>query len=84
MLFAPPAPDPSESDEEESYYDVKGKGPDRQWEMVPIPETPGTAYGGSFPLSPTTPRTRAFNTLQGDIRPPKPAFPPPPKKARKK
>ena len=75
----------SADEEDEKHYDGKGKISDeRQWEMVPIPETPGTSYGGSFPLSPTTPRTRAFNALQGDVRTPKMAFPPPPKKARKK
>ena len=81
MLFSPE----KKEEDEESFTESKGKHPQEpQWEMVPIPETPGTAYSRHFPLSPTTPRTRAFNALEGDRPIPKPQFPPPPKKARKK
>lgn len=60
ILFAPEKVE----DDEESYYESKGKYADEpQWEMVPIPETPGTSYGMSLP--PQTPRTRAFNKLDG-------------------
>lgn len=36
--------------------------PAREWEMVQIPPTPGTIGGMK---SPVTPRTRAFNELEG-------------------
>jgi hypothetical protein len=68
IAFAPP----KKEIDEESFYETKGRYPDEpQWEMVPIPETPGTAYGGNFPQ---TPRTRAFNALDGAFNRPKPKF----------
>src|ERR1700712_3333236 len=87
MLFAPTKK--GDVEEQETYTESKGKEPmvedEQQWEMVRIPETPGTVNGMTdFPLSPTTPRTRAFNTLGGD-RGRLPSrdqhFPPPPTKA---
>jgi hypothetical protein len=35
---------------------------EHQWEMVRIPETPGTTGGLKSPI---TPRTKAFNVLEG-------------------
>lgn len=61
-IFSPP---PAESVEEEVIFPSEGKSHqevERQWEMVPIPPTPGTTGGLK---SPTTPRTRAFNNLEG-------------------
>jgi len=63
MLFAPEI-DP----DDELLSPGSGKEPEeeRQWEMVRIPETPGTTGGLK---SPTTPRTRAFNDLEGSAGP---------------
>lgn len=50
---------------------------ERQWEMVPVPDTPG------MPKSPMTPRTTAFKALEGGGDLPLRNggyFPPPPKK----
>ena len=61
MLFAPEV-DP---DEEAMSPFAGTKIPEeeeRQWEMVRIPETPGTTGGLKSPM---TPRTKAFNTLEG-------------------
>lgn len=84
MLFAP---QPGAKDvESEKYNESKGKEPaaEQQWEMVPVPETPGRG-GNRGPLSPTTPRTRAFNALDGGASglPFREHFPPPPTKAKK-
>jgi len=73
MLFAP-----SVRDSDEESFVEKGKGREEKWEMVPIPETPKTPYGG-MPMSPMTPRTKAFQSLAG----PPMVFPPPPRKAKK-
>jgi hypothetical protein len=87
MLFAP-APG---ADDEESFAESKGKQVDqRQWEMVPVPATPGTPFG-RMPMSPMTPRTKAFQTLDGDTRrlsyresyQAPMSFPPPPKQPLK-
>jgi hypothetical protein len=83
IFFAPgkKSDDPEETD---TYTESKGKEPmvdEQQWEMVRIPETPGA--GRDFPLSPTTPRTRAFNTLGGGRPAGNQHFPPPPTKAKK-
>lgn len=59
MLFAP------EYDPDEDLLSPSGgKEPEdeRQWEMVRIPDTPGTTGGLKSPI---TPRTRAFNDLEG-------------------
>jgi len=85
MLFAP---QPGTKDvESEKYIEKKGKEPaaEQQWEMVPVPETPGLGVVRG-PLSPTTPRTRAFNALDGGASglPFREHFPPPPTKATKK
>jgi len=69
------------TDDESEYNDDKGKSPatrEQQWEMMRIPDTPGTTGGLK---SPVTPRTRAFNTLGGggDL-PLRQHFPPPPTK----
>jgi hypothetical protein len=67
--------------DEESYTNDKGKAPahHQQWEMMRIPDTPGTTGGLK---SPATPRTRAFNSLGGDGGglPFREQFPPPPTK----
>ncbi|KAI4260096.1 MAG: hypothetical protein LQ352_000475 [Teloschistes flavicans] len=53
-----------------SYSLARGKSGDvespqqRPWEMMQVPATPGTAGGL---MSPTTPRTTAFNTLSGKV-----------------
>ncbi|KAI4104211.1 MAG: hypothetical protein L6R37_003380 [Teloschistes peruensis] len=53
-----------------SYSLASGKSGDvespqqRPWEMMQVPATPGTAGGL---MSPTTPRTTAFNTLSGKM-----------------
>ncbi|KAL8642123.1 MAG: hypothetical protein Q9228_001148 [Teloschistes exilis] len=53
-----------------SYSLASGKSGDvespqqRPWEMMQVPATPGTAGGL---MSPTTPRTMAFNTLSGKM-----------------
>jgi hypothetical protein len=88
ILFAPEG----NPDDEESIAESKGKQADRQWEMVPVPATPGTPFG-RMPMSPMTPRTKAFQSLEGDTRrlsyrqsypePPPLSFPPPPTKAKK-
>jgi hypothetical protein len=88
MLFAPAVG----ADDEESIGEAKGKEVDRQWEMVPVPATPGTPFG-RMPMSPMTPRTKAFQTLDGDTRrlsvrqgypePPQMSFPPPPTRPKK-
>jgi hypothetical protein len=89
ILFAPEAG----ADDEESFTESKGKQvDDRQWEMVPVPATPGTPFG-RMPMSPMTPRTKAFQTLDGESRRlsvrqsypnPQPlSFPPPPTKPKK-
>jgi hypothetical protein len=39
---------------------VDDREPEPQWEMVPIPQTPG-----NMPMSPMTPRTKAFSSLNG-------------------
>lgn len=61
MLCAP------EADPEENLISPIGSGKEpeeeRQWEMVRIPETPGTTGGLKSPI---TPRTRAFNDLDGE------------------
>lgn len=74
MLFAP-----SKREEDDESFVEKGKGREEKWEMVPIPETPRTPYG-AMPMSPMTPRTKAFQNLAGA---PTLMFPPPPKKAKK-
>jgi len=55
-----------EDDDEESMFNGKGKGAESEqdWEMVPIPKTPGSTMAG-YPMSPTTPRTKAFRALDG-------------------
>ncbi len=87
VLFAPEASD----DDEESIAESKGKHIDqRQWEMVPVPATPGTPFG-RMPMSPMTPRTKAFQTLDGDTRrlsyresyQAPMSFPPPPTRPKK-
>jgi len=82
------APEPKPEDEEKLPIESKGKEPERQWEMVPIPATPGTPFG-RLPMSPMTPRTKAFQALEGEAKglpfrqrypePPPLSFPPPPK-----
>jgi hypothetical protein len=61
MLFAPIR---SSTDDERSISSGKVRvsdlPPEREWEMVRIPETPGTAGGMKSPM---TPRTRAYNDL---------------------
>lgn len=42
-----------------------GEWPEREWEMVRIPDAPGTTGGMKSPLPPVTPRTQAFNALDG-------------------
>lgn len=63
MLFAP------EADPDADLISPTGNGKEpeeeRQWEMVRIPETPGTTGGLKSPMSPISPRTRAFNELDG-------------------
>jgi hypothetical protein len=70
------APDPAQVDDElDSFIEIqkqKGKEkkrhtkmdrddePEPQWEMVPIPQTPR-----NMPMSPMTPRTKAFSALSG-------------------
>jgi hypothetical protein len=85
MLFAPPLG--TKNVDSEKFTEKKGKEPaaEQQWEMVPVPETPGLG-GIRGPLSPTTPRTRAFNALDGGASglPFREHFPPPPTKAVKK
>jgi hypothetical protein len=50
--------------------------------MVSIPMTPGSAM---FPMSPMTPRTKAFSNLDGSApRRPVPTFPPPPTREERK
>jgi hypothetical protein len=88
MLFAPER----NPEDEENMMESKGKEVDREWEMVPVPATPGTPFG-RMPMSPMTPRTKAFQALEGDSRrlsfrqsypePPPLSFPPPPTKAKK-
>jgi len=87
IMFAPEG----NPGDEESRAESKGKQVDRQWEMVPVPSTPGTPFG-RMPMSPMTPRTRAFGDLEGNRRlsyrqsypePPPLSFPPPPTKAKK-
>jgi hypothetical protein len=64
MLFAPP----HSTDDDEQSISSTGKGrasdmpTEREWEMVRIPDTPGTVGGMKSPI---TPRTRAFNDLDG-------------------
>jgi len=72
-------------DDSEMYTDDKGKAPanrEQQWEMMRIPDTPGTTGGLKSPV-PVTPRTRAFNSLEGGGLPFREHFPPPPTKAVK-
>jgi len=59
MIFAP------EFDPDEDAIFAGNKVPEeeeRQWEMVRIPDTPGTTGGMKSPM---TPRTKAFNVLEG-------------------
>jgi hypothetical protein len=91
MLFAP---DVDPDDEEAVSESKRRQVDDRQWEMVPVPATPGTPFG-RMPMSPMTPRTKAFQTLDGDsarlsvrqsyAAPPQQqmSFPPPPKNPKK-
>jgi hypothetical protein len=64
MLFAPMHP--RSDDDERSISSGKARlsdmPPEREWEMVRIPETPGSV--GAM-KSPMTPRTKAFNDLDG-------------------
>jgi hypothetical protein len=89
MFFAP-VPLATDSDSEKST----GKGrmtevPEREWEMVRIPDTPGTTGGIKSPMNPMnpmnpmTPRTTAFHALGGGeedysapqaVEPPLPAW----------
>jgi hypothetical protein len=68
MLFSPPY---DSSDDEKSISSSTGKGrassipTEREWEMVRIPDTPGTVGGIKSPMFPMTPRTKAFNDLDG-------------------
>ncbi|TID20889.1 hypothetical protein E2P81_ATG05520 [Venturia nashicola] len=60
-------PEPGNTDDEiDSVYTISKMNtpitPTREWEMVQIPPTPGTMGGMK---SPVTPRTRAFNELEG-------------------
>ena len=57
ILFAPET-DPYDDN---LFTPVKDED-ERQWEMVRIPDTPGTTGGLKSPM---TPRTRAFNDLDG-------------------
>lgn len=59
MLFAPEA-----NPDDDMFSPIAGskEEEERQWEMVRIPDTPGTTGGLKSPM---TPRTRAFNDLQG-------------------
>jgi hypothetical protein len=82
MLFAPE----KREDDQESLVESKGKGPEEPtWEMVPIPGTPRTPYH-NMPMSPMTPRTKAFESLQAPAKltPYGGGFAPPPKKPFKK
>lgn len=60
-------PEPGNTDDEIDSVHTTSKmntpiTPAREWEMVQIPPTPGTMGGMK---SPVTPRTRAFNELEG-------------------
>jgi hypothetical protein len=57
MLFAPDV-DPYD----DAIFTPVKEEDERQWEMVRIPDTPGTTGGLKSPM---TPRTRAFNELEG-------------------
>jgi hypothetical protein len=61
MIFAPEF-DPDEEAMSPFAATKIPEGEEHQWEMVQIPETPGTTGGMKSPI---TPRTRAFNTLEG-------------------
>lgn len=61
MVFAPEF-DPDE-DAMSPFASTKiPEEEERQWEMVRIPDTPGTTGGLKSPM---TPRTKAFNVLEG-------------------
>jgi hypothetical protein len=86
MVFSPPPPVEDDEDDYDDRFPLpsskgKDRGPEEEFGMVPIPMTPGSAM---FPMSPMTPRTKAFNALDGAPSARKPMFPPPPKKEGKK
>jgi hypothetical protein len=68
MLFAPEADPDEEAISPFASSKAAVEQEEHQWEMVRIPETPGTTGGLKSPMSPMnpmTPRTRAFNVLEG-------------------
>jgi hypothetical protein len=68
MLFSPPKPTQSSPDPEKagksraSTFNSEHSEAEQEWEMVRIPDTPGTTGGLKSPM---TPRTKAFNDLDG-------------------
>jgi hypothetical protein len=62
MLFAPEADPEEEAMSPFASAKTLEEQEERQWEMVRIPDTPGTTGGLKSPM---TPRTKAFNVLDG-------------------
>ena len=62
MLFAPEVDPDEEAMSPFASAKTAELQEEQQWEMVRIPETPGTTGGLKSPM---TPRTKAFNVLDG-------------------
>jgi hypothetical protein len=65
IIFSPLPPAKDFDSEKSAGKSRATEAPEREWEMVRIPETPGTTGGIKSPLNPMTPRTTAFHALGG-------------------